>query len=97
MILDDLSSKDIANLRLVTPAYRQLTVSTFRRLLLQDFPWMWEVEDLPVGNTDWHRLYKMVKFCWQNLKGLHNRKRIWKDISEVITRMEKYRREGKIG
>jgi hypothetical protein len=96
MILEGLSSKDIANLRLVTPAYRQLNVGLFRRLLLEDMPWFWEVKDLPMGNTDFHRLYKTVKFCWMNLKGLQNRKRIWKDISEVVTRIEKYRREGKI-
>ncbi|KAN0104636.1 hypothetical protein V8E51_010381 [Hyaloscypha variabilis] len=96
MILDDLSSKDIANLRLVTPAYRQLNVSLFRRLLLEDMPWIWEARDLPMGNTDFHRLYRLVKFCWTNLKGLRNRERIWKDVSEVVTRIERYRREGKI-
>lgn len=96
LILDELSSKDIANLRLVTPAYRQLSVSLFRRLLLEDMPWLWEAKELPMGNTDFHRLYMMVKFCWMNIKGLQNRKRIWKDISEVVTRIEKYRRQGKI-
>jgi hypothetical protein len=96
IILDDLSSKEIANLRLVTPAYRQLSVGLFRRLLLEDMPWLWEAKDLPIGNTDFHRLYMMAKFCWMNMKGLQNRKRIWRDVSEVVMRIEKYRREGKI-
>jgi hypothetical protein len=52
IILADLSSKDITHIRLVTPAYRQLTVSVFRRLLLEDMPWLWEARELPVGNTD---------------------------------------------
>jgi len=96
IILDDLSSKDIANLRLATPAYRQLNVILFRRLILEDMPWLWEARDLPLGNTDFHRLYKLFKFCWMNIKGLKNRKRIWRDVSEVVTRIDRYRREGKI-
>lgn len=55
-----------------------------------------EALDLPVGNTDWFSLYKHVKFSWQNLKGLQNRKRIWKDVNEIVTRIERYMGEGKI-
>jgi hypothetical protein len=36
----------------------------------------------------------MVKGCWQDLKGLKNRKRIWKDVTEVARRIERYRGEG---
>ena len=96
MILDNLSSKDIANLRLTTPAFRQLNTTLFRRLLLEDMPWLWEAKDLPKGNTDFHRLYKLFKFCWMNIKGLKNRERIWTDVSEVVTRIDRYRREGTI-
>jgi len=96
MILDELSSKDIANLRLATPAYRQLNGILFRRLLLEDMPWLWEATDLPLRNTNFHLLYRMSKFSWINLKGLKNRKRIWTDVSEVVTRIERHRREGKI-
>jgi hypothetical protein len=52
IILDSLSSKDIANLRLVTPAFRQLPVILFRKLLLEDMPFLFEAKDMPVGNTD---------------------------------------------
>jgi len=96
LILDCLSSQDIASLRLATPACRQLNMSLFRRLLLEDMPWLWEAEKLPKGKTDWHRLYKKVKFCGQNLKGLQNRRRIWKDVGEVVTRIGRCKKEGKI-
>ena len=43
---------------------------------------MWEVEDVPVGKVDWHKLYCTVKFGWVDLKGLRNRKRIWEDVEE---------------
>lgn len=96
IVLDTLSSKDIANLRLVTPAFRQLPVILFRKLLLQDMPFLFEAQDMPVGNTDWYHLYQMVKECWIELKGLKNRRRIWRDVGEVVGRIERYRMEGKI-
>ena len=96
LILDGLSSQDIASLRLATPACRQLNMGLFRRLLLGDMPWLWEAEELPKGKTDWHRLYKKVKFCWKNLKGLQNRRRIWNDVREVVTRIGRCKKEGKI-
>ncbi|KAG4434104.1 hypothetical protein IFR05_010413 [Cadophora sp. M221] len=57
MIIRRLSAKDIANLKLVTSAYRQLSVSVFRTLLLHEMPWFWEARDLPVDNTDWYFLF----------------------------------------
>ena len=97
MIVDYLPSKDIPNLRHAAPSFRQLPRRLFRRLLLEDMPWLWEAQDLPVAETDWYHLYRMLKFCWGNLKGLQNRKRIWKDVEEVVRRIGKYRNEGKIG
>jgi hypothetical protein len=41
-------------------------------------------------------MYNMVKHCWLQLKWLKNRKRVWKDITEIVTRIENYRKEGKI-
>jgi hypothetical protein len=95
-ILNSLSSRDIANLRVVTPAYRQLPVILFRTLVRQEMPWLFEAETMPIGNTDWFMLYKMVKLCWQDLMGLRNRKRIWKDVEEVVGRIDNYRKLGKI-
>lgn len=62
MVVEYLPSKDIANLRLATRAVQQLPNILFRRLLLEDMPWMWELEAMPVGMFDWHRLYCIVKF-----------------------------------
>jgi hypothetical protein len=96
IILQHVSSKDIASLRLVTRADKQLPVILFRDRLLEDMPWLSEVNNLQAGEYDWYRMYNMVKHCWLQLKGLKNRKRVWKDITEIVTRIENYRKEGKI-
>lgn len=96
MVVEHLSSKDITNLRLATRAIRQLSAILFRRLLLEDMTWMSEAEDVPVRKVDWHRLYCVIKFGWVGLKGLRNRKRIWKDVEEIVRRIGKYRSERKI-
>jgi len=51
MIHDELSPKDIANLRSVSRASRRLLVILFRRLLMEDMPWLWEADDMPAGST----------------------------------------------
>ena len=96
MLLDKLSSKDIANLRLVSRAFRQLPKLLFMKLLREDMPWLWEVEDYDAGNTNWFSLYQMVKGCWLNIKGLKNRQRIWKDVEEVVRRIKVCRENGQI-
>jgi len=97
MVTHCLPSKDIANLRLASLAFQQLPTILFRRLLFEDMPWFWESRDLPLAEIDWYHLYRQVKSCWGNLKGLMNRKRIWKDVEEIVRRIERYRAEGKIG
>jgi hypothetical protein len=42
-IVSRLGSKDIANLRSATRAFRQLPISLWRRLLREELPWLWEV------------------------------------------------------
>jgi hypothetical protein len=59
-------------------------------------PWLWEAHELPQRQTDWYKMYTMVRGCWQNMKGLRNRKRIWKDVNEIVSRIERSRREEKI-
>ncbi len=97
MILHHLGSKDIANLRLATPVFRQLPTILFRRLLLEDMPWLFEVKDLDVAKINWYDCYCRVKSNWKDLKGLQNRRRIWRDVEEIVRRIENYRNEGKIG
>ena len=51
---------------------------------------------MPITETDWHHLYCLAKFCWSGFNGLWNRKRIWRDVEEVIGRIKRYREEGEI-
>ena len=88
LIMDYLSSKDIANLRLCTRRVRQLPNILFRRLALQEMPWMWEMKDMDVDQVDWYNIYRLVKFCWAGLKGLRNRERIWRHAEEIVRRIE---------
>ncbi|KAF2641925.1 hypothetical protein P280DRAFT_468412 [Massarina eburnea CBS 473.64] len=41
-ILDHLSSKDIAALRLTSRTFHQLPISYFQKLILREMPWLWE-------------------------------------------------------
>ena len=97
MILNHLGSNDVANLRLATPVFRQLPTILFRRLILEDMPWLFEVKDLDAAKVNWYDCYCTVKSSWMDLKGLRNRKRIWQDVEEIVTRIENLRKEGKIG
>lgn len=97
MILEHLGSKDVANLRLASRFFRQLPSVVFYRLILEEMPWMWELKELPLGRTNWHDLYLKIKFFWRNLKGLQNRKRIWRSVEEIVRRIQGYRGEGKVG
>jgi hypothetical protein len=51
---------------------------------------------LPATQTNWFELYTRITRQWSELKGLQNRARIWKDVEEIISRIQKYRDEGKI-
>ena len=96
MILDYLGSEDIANLRLTTPVFRQLPTILFRRLLFEDMPWLFEAKDLGVAKINWYDYYCTLKSTWMNLKGLRNRRRIWRDVEEIVRRIQNFRVEGKI-
>ena len=91
IVLEYLPSKDIAKLRLATRAVQQLPNILLRRLLLEDMPWMWELEAMPVGIFDRYRLYCIVKFGWIGLKGPRNRKRVWKEVKEIVRIFGKHR------
>lgn len=95
-ILDYLSSKDLARIRLATRSFWQFHESIFRRFLYEDMPWLWEVKDIPSSGADWYDLYMMAKFIWCNIKGWQKRRMIWQDIEEIVKRIGKYREEGMI-
>ena len=97
MILEHLGSKDIANLRLATPVFRQLPTILFRRLFLEDMPWWFEMKDLDVASVDWYDWYCKWKSVGGDLMmGLRNRRRIWRDVEEIVSRIQRFREEGKI-
>ncbi|KAI9836032.1 MAG: hypothetical protein M1819_001643 [Sarea resinae] len=52
--------------------------------------------ELPRDRTDWHKLFASLKRHGPEMKGLRNRRRIWKDVEEIVRRIEKGRDEGKI-
>jgi len=64
-ILDYLSSKDIANLRLVSRRFRQFPHHEFRTFVAQEFPWLWERRE-PEGKNgihnerDWFDFYRQI-------------------------------------
>jgi hypothetical protein len=96
MILGNLTSKELTSLRSATRACMQLPIILFRERVFADFPWLWEAREMDAASTDWWTLYEMAKCVWSNIKGFQNRKRIWKDITEILNRIERYRAEGKI-
>ena len=96
MIINHLIPKDRANLRLCTRAVRQLPNILFRKLLLDEMPWMWELKDMEGARVDWHDLYCKRRAYWTSLKGLKNRERIWGDVEEIVRRIERLRSDGKI-
>ena len=52
---------------------------------------------LPPTKTNYFTLYTLITRHWKDLRGLQNRKRIWKDCGEILKRASKYREEGRIG
>lgn len=59
MILDLLPRQDVANLRLASSTFKQLPQSYFRKLVLHEMPWIWEVSPLQAqtNDLDWYRLW----------------------------------------
>lgn len=61
-----------------------------------DIPWLFEAKDLDVARIDWYNFYCSCKSGRGDLKELRNRRRIWRDAEEIVKRIQKYRKEGKI-
>lgn len=55
-LLDHLSSPDIANLRLCSRGFYQLPVSLWHRLLVDEMPWLWEVDENSLPPSFWARV-----------------------------------------
>ncbi|KAF2451018.1 hypothetical protein P171DRAFT_427261 [Karstenula rhodostoma CBS 690.94] len=52
---------------------------------------------LPPDRTDYYLLYVLIKRHWKELRGLQNRKRIWKECKDIGLRIKRMRKKGKIG
>lgn len=55
MLLMDLDSKDIRNLRLVSRAFRQLPLHLFRHLIQKELPWFWEIDTIQEKKLEYTR------------------------------------------
>ena len=49
---------------------------------------------LPKDKTNWYELYHGITKHWKDLKGLQNRKRIWKDVGDIVNQIAEYRDQG---
>lgn len=50
--------------------------------------------EMPEGAwVDWHQVFVRIRREWGQLKGLRNRRRIWKDVEKLVERLDKYTRE----
>lgn len=90
MILSCLTSQEIANVRLSSRAFRQLPSSIFHGLLKDEKEWLWEVGGLPI-NSNWYEIWMDSKEDFGGLKGLKNRRRVCKDVTEILRRIASYR------
>ncbi|KAF4971326.1 hypothetical protein FZEAL_9876 [Fusarium zealandicum] len=174
LVLSGLRSRDIANLRLASRAFRRLPQSLFYNLTLREMPWLYEAwSSLPLSfwattteselkkrhqdqtdqmaslqstlrvlqkdarnadepgfnntaieavkkqifecrsefdtmrpttsvpllsrtETNWYGLQTDLKRNRKALLGLRNRRRIWKDCQMILSRVDKYRQQGKM-
>lgn len=90
MVWEYLPSKDFANLRLASRACVDPPSKIFRRLIQEDMPGFWELEDLPL-RIAWFDIYMKLKFCWVEMKVFKNRKRVWGNVSKVVNLLESFR------
>jgi hypothetical protein len=51
LVLVELSSKDIACLRLASRPFRQLPKQLFQRLIRAEMPWFWEIDELVLADN----------------------------------------------
>jgi hypothetical protein len=72
MVLSHLSSKDIGNLRLASRTFRQLPNRLFFRLIRDELPWFWEIDELRAACAE-HRepLYNMQNPLLSQLLSVH--------------------------
>ncbi|PQE32796.1 F-box-like domain-containing protein [Rutstroemia sp. NJR-2017a WRK4] len=55
MLLMELDSKSIRNLRLVSRAFRQLPPQVYKHLIVKELPWFWEIDEIPTQKQEFMR------------------------------------------
>ena len=60
MIVDLLSRRDVANLRLASLSFVQLPQTYFHQLVKTEMPWVWEIESLQPNQIDGHELWRKL-------------------------------------
>jgi hypothetical protein len=61
-VLNLLGSKDIAAMRLVSRAFRQLHRALFKRLIGDDMPWYWEIDDVEKRDVEYWKCHFEEEF-----------------------------------
>ncbi|KAL5320364.1 hypothetical protein ACEPPN_011165 [Leptodophora sp. 'Broadleaf-Isolate-01'] len=98
MIRSDLSSQDIASLRLVSRSFRYLPKQLFLQLIEKEMPWFWEFDELEAFMERARADYSRLSLAKGRLLGLGNRVRVWnvaEDIAERIKHLRDDLGEGK--
>ena len=49
-----------------------------------------EIMLLQKEERNWCRVYYEIKMSWKALKGLPNRERIWKEVEDILRRIDLY-------
>lgn len=119
ILLNHLSRRDVANLRLTSKIFSQLPQSYFRQLIRKEMPWLWELDEMQSGekaqrgNIDWYSLWCKLSVAdggdrqdevdrsngvepavdrqGLDIKGLRNRRMIWRDVNMVLDMMAENR------
>ena len=72
MVLSHLSSKDIGNLRLASRTFQQLPNRLFFRLIRDELPWFWEIDELRAACAEYcEPLYNMQNPLLSQLLSVH--------------------------
>lgn len=61
IITVQLSREDVANLRLASRSFQQLSQQYFHHVVTSEMPWVWEIESLYGKSVDWYKLW--CKLC----------------------------------
>lgn len=100
MLLELLDPADIANLRLASRTFRQLSNGLVKQKIRELFPWFWElneierrmIESSPIGKPPyWVHVGRGLRRIQQSCLGLRNRVRIWNACEKIVEEIARLR------